>query len=166
MQPFRGPGANSCYSGCCTSAADCKARGALPPGGGGCPKNGFAGPHSDFFYKNCPNVYAFPFNDGPYRQIFFTCVLSHSVSTGAEGGKPANYVVAQCKNTAITVTLCPGETSHIPKNRLGLLLQGEAQHQLSPDTSFDEYDPQALPEEVFDSFDYLTLESEASEEDF
>ncbi|KIJ35375.1 hypothetical protein M422DRAFT_262335 [Sphaerobolus stellatus SS14] len=147
--PIRGPGANSCYSGCCRSAAECKAKGALPPGGGGCPKNGYAGPHSDFFYKNCPNVYAFPFNDG------------------AEGGKPANYVVSQCKNTAITVTLCPGETTHIPKS-LGLLLQGEAQQQMSRpwDASFDEYDPQALEDEVFDSSDYLALDSGSYEEDF
>ncbi|KAF8523679.1 Osmotin thaumatin-like protein [Hysterangium stoloniferum] len=93
--PVPGPG-GSCFSGCCSSAGACS-NGALPPGGGGCPNNGFAGPHSSFYFNNCPNAYAFPFNDG------------------ANGGTPANNVVSVCSSTDITVTLCPGTTSHIPK---------------------------------------------------
>ncbi|KIJ25176.1 hypothetical protein M422DRAFT_56105 [Sphaerobolus stellatus SS14] len=92
--PIPGPG-GSCFSGCCATAQACKNNGALPPGGGGCPQNQFAGPHSPFFYNNCPNAYAFPDNDG------------------ANGGKPANFVVATCKSTDMTVTLCSGKTTHL-----------------------------------------------------
>lgn len=93
--PVTGPG-GSCFSGCCASAAACSG-GALPASGGGCPGNKFAGPHSDFFFNNCPNAYAFPDNDG------------------SNGGKPANNIVTTCKASTVTVTLCPGTTSHIPK---------------------------------------------------
>ncbi|GJJ14322.1 hypothetical protein Clacol_008586 [Clathrus columnatus] len=91
--PVPGP-SGSCYSGCCTSAAACSG-GALPAGGGGCPNNAFAGPHSNFFYGNCPNAYAFPDNDG------------------ANGGTPANNVDTTCATTSVTLTLCPGTTSHL-----------------------------------------------------
>ncbi|GJJ14323.1 hypothetical protein Clacol_008587 [Clathrus columnatus] len=91
--PVPGPD-NSCFSGCCTSASACSG-GALPAGGGGCPNNAFAGPHSAFFYNNCPNAYAFPDNDG------------------ANGGKPANHVDTTCATKSVTLTLCPGTTSHI-----------------------------------------------------
>ncbi|KAF8584067.1 Osmotin, thaumatin-like protein [Ramaria rubella] len=96
--PIPGPD-GSCFSGCCTSEATCSAQGALPAGGGGCPNNAFAGPHSNFFFDNCPNAYAFPDNDG------------------AAGGTPANNVDFTCGNADITLTLCPGITSNIPKAR-------------------------------------------------
>lgn len=35
--------------------------------------------------------------------------------TGSNGGKPANNIVTTCKASTVTVTLCPGTTSHIPK---------------------------------------------------
>ncbi|KIJ45428.1 hypothetical protein M422DRAFT_67199 [Sphaerobolus stellatus SS14] len=95
--PIPGPD-GSCYSGCCATAQACENAGALPAGGGGCPQNGFAGPHSNFFYNNCPNAYAFPFNDG------------------ANGGTPANFVDTTCADTNIVVTLCPGQTTTIPKS--------------------------------------------------
>ena len=65
--------------------------------GANAPQNKFAGPHSPFFYGQCPNAYAFPNNDG------------------AEGAQPANHVVTTCGNTDVTLALCPGSTSHIPK---------------------------------------------------
>jgi len=91
--PSPGPD-NSCFSGCCADAAACSG-GALPASGGGCPNNAFAGPHSNFFFDNCPNAYAFPTNDG------------------ASGGTPANNVITTCATSAVTVTLCAGQTSHL-----------------------------------------------------
>jgi len=93
--PVPGPD-SSCFSPCCSSAAACSG-GALPAGGGGCPNNAFAGPNSPFYFNNCQNAYAFPDNDG------------------AAGGTPANNVDFTCGNTQITLTLCPGTTSNIPK---------------------------------------------------
>ncbi|KIJ43901.1 hypothetical protein M422DRAFT_60285 [Sphaerobolus stellatus SS14] len=92
--PVPGPG-GSCFSGCCSSPEAC-ADGALPSSGGGCPQNAFAGPHSSFFFTNCPNAYAFPTNDG------------------ASGGQPANNVVSECDSTDVILTLCPETTSNIP----------------------------------------------------
>nr|GAT55210.1 predicted protein [Mycena chlorophos] len=96
--PVPGPGAHisSCYSPCCSNKAAC-AGGALPAGGGGCVNNAGPGPHSPFYYNHCPNAYAFPDNDG------------------ADGYKPADFVDYTCDNTAITLTLCPGTTSHLNK---------------------------------------------------
>ncbi|EIW77976.1 Osmotin thaumatin-like protein [Coniophora puteana RWD-64-598 SS2] len=93
--PISGPG-GSCFSPCCSTKAAC-AGGALPAGGGGCVNNAGPGPHSPFYYNTCPNAYAFPDNDG------------------AAGYKPADNVDFTCGNTDITLTLCPGTTSHIPK---------------------------------------------------
>ncbi|KAF7296541.1 hypothetical protein HMN09_01061100 [Mycena chlorophos] len=95
--PIPGPGTlSTCYSPCCSSAAAC-AGGALPAGGGGCVNNAGPGPRSPYYYNNCPNAYAFPDNDG------------------ANGYTPANFVDETCGNTAITLTLCPGTTSHLAK---------------------------------------------------
>ncbi|KAF8839657.1 Osmotin, thaumatin-like protein [Paxillus ammoniavirescens] len=93
--PVSGPD-GSCYSPCCSSASAC-AGGALPNGGGGCVNNAGPGPNSPFYYDTCPNAYAFPDNDG------------------AGGYTPADNVDFTCGNTAITLTLCPGITSHIAK---------------------------------------------------
>ncbi|KAE9390917.1 Osmotin, thaumatin-like protein [Gymnopus androsaceus JB14] len=93
--PVSGP-SGSCFSPCCSSAHAC-AGGALPSGGGGCIDNAGPGPHSKFYYTTCPNAYAFPDNDG------------------AGGHKPADEVDYTCSNTAVTLTLCPGTTSHYPK---------------------------------------------------
>ncbi|KAG9316474.1 Osmotin thaumatin-like protein [Chiua virens] len=90
--PVPGPD-GSCYSPCCSSAAACSG-GALPAGGGGCLRNAGPGPHSPFYYNTCFNAYAFPDNDG------------------ANGFKPADIVDFTCRNTAITLTLCPGTTSN------------------------------------------------------
>ncbi|KAG1747385.1 Osmotin thaumatin-like protein [Suillus lakei] len=81
--PVRGPGSNTCYSPCCSSASACSG-GALPASGGGCVNNAGPGPNSAFYYNTCPNAYAFPDNDG------------------ANGYTPANNVVYTCGNTDIT----------------------------------------------------------------
>ncbi|KAG1717533.1 Osmotin thaumatin-like protein [Suillus paluster] len=94
--PVPGPGSDTCYSPCCSSASACSG-GALPAGGGGCVNNEGPGPNSKFYYDTCPNAYAFPDNDG------------------SNGYTPANNVVYTCDNTDITLTLCPGTTSHIGK---------------------------------------------------
>ncbi|KAH7887009.1 Osmotin thaumatin-like protein [Phlebopus sp. FC_14] len=91
--PVPGPGSNTCYSPCCSSASACSG-GALPASGGGCVNNAGPGPNSPFYYNTCPNAYAFPDNDG------------------ANGYTPADNVDFTCGNTAITLTLCPGTTSH------------------------------------------------------
>jgi len=91
--PVPGPD-GSCYSPCCSSSSAC-AGGALPNGGGGCVNNAGPGPNSPFYYNTCPNAYAFPDNDG------------------AGGYTPADNVDYTCANTAITLTLCPGTTSHL-----------------------------------------------------
>ncbi|KIM79056.1 hypothetical protein PILCRDRAFT_10716 [Piloderma croceum F 1598] len=98
--PVPGPGESTCFSPCCSSANACSG-GALPAGGGGCVKNAGPGPNSPFYYNTCTNAYAFPDND----------------ARGAAGYTPANNVDYTCKNTAITLTLCPGTTSHIPKRK-------------------------------------------------
>jgi hypothetical protein len=105
---------NSCFSGCCSSAGAC-ANGALPAGGGGCTQNAGPGPHSSFFYNNCPNAYAFPDNDGTRRAWFsaWSSVLTRFV--GAAGYSPANFVDYTCGNTDVTLTLCPGGSSHYSK---------------------------------------------------
>ncbi|EIW80398.1 Osmotin thaumatin-like protein [Coniophora puteana RWD-64-598 SS2] len=94
--PVAGPGTDTCYSPCCSSADACSG-GALPASGGGCTDNAGPGPNSPFYYDTCPNAYAFPDNDG------------------ADGYTPADNVDYTCGNTAITLTLCPGTTSDIPK---------------------------------------------------
>jgi hypothetical protein len=94
--PVPGPGDNTCFSPCCSSAGACSG-GALPAGGGGCIDNAGPGPNSPFYYDTCTNAYAFPDNDG------------------AGGYTPADNVDFTCSNTAITLTLCPGTTSDIPK---------------------------------------------------
>ncbi|EIW80079.1 Osmotin thaumatin-like protein [Coniophora puteana RWD-64-598 SS2] len=91
--PVPGPGDDTCYSPCCSSASAC-ANGALPLGGGGCTNNAGPGPNSPFYYNSCFNAYAFPDNDG------------------ADGYTPADFVDYTCGNTDITLTLCPGTTSH------------------------------------------------------
>jgi len=96
--PVTGPGAGTCFSPCCSSIAACSG-GALPNGGGGCVNNAGPGPNSPFYYNTCPNAYAFPDNDG------------------AAGFTPADNVDFTCGNPAITLTLCPGTTSHIPKTK-------------------------------------------------
>ncbi|KIJ62186.1 hypothetical protein HYDPIDRAFT_94956 [Hydnomerulius pinastri MD-312] len=93
--PVPGPD-GSCYSPCCSSASACSG-GALPAGGGGCVDNAGPGPNSPFYYDTCYNAYAFPDNDG------------------AAGYTPADNVDYTCGNAAITLTLCPGTTSDIPK---------------------------------------------------
>ncbi|KAF9226408.1 Osmotin, thaumatin-like protein [Gyrodon lividus] len=93
--PVPGPD-GSCFSPCCSSSSACSG-GALPNGGGGCVNNAGPGPNSPFYYNTCYNAYAFPDNDG------------------ANGYTPADNVVYTCPNTAITLTLCPGFTSDIPK---------------------------------------------------
>jgi hypothetical protein len=105
---------NSCFSGCCSSAGAC-ANGALPAGGGGCTQNAGPGPHSSFFYNNCPNAYAFPDNDGTRRAWLSarSSVLTRFV--GAAGYSPANFVDYTCGNTDVTLTLCPGGSSHYSK---------------------------------------------------
>ncbi|KZP02204.1 hypothetical protein FIBSPDRAFT_970290, partial [Athelia psychrophila] len=95
--PVSGPD-GSCYSPCCSSVDDC-APGALPAGGGGCTNNAGPGPNSPFYYGACYNAYAFPDNDG------------------AAGYTPADNVDYTCTNTDITLTLCPGTTSDIPKKK-------------------------------------------------
>ncbi|KAG2143043.1 Osmotin thaumatin-like protein [Suillus clintonianus] len=90
--PVPGPGTDTCYSPCCSSASACSG-GALPASGGGCVNNEGPGPNSPFYYDTCPNAYAFPDNDG------------------SNGYTPADNVVYTCGNTAITLTLCPGTTS-------------------------------------------------------
>ncbi|EGO04076.1 hypothetical protein SERLA73DRAFT_175820, partial [Serpula lacrymans var. lacrymans S7.3] len=96
--PLPGPGSDTCYSPCCSSASACSG-GALPAGGGGCVSNAGPGPNSAFYYTTCPNAYAFPDNDG------------------AAGYTPADNVDYTCSNAAITLTLCPGTTSNIPKRK-------------------------------------------------
>ncbi|KAH7910748.1 Osmotin thaumatin-like protein [Hygrophoropsis aurantiaca] len=91
--PVPGPGSDTCYSPCCSSASACSG-GALPAPAGGCVNNAGPGPNSPFYYNTCPNAYAFPDNDG------------------ADGYTPADNVDYTCGNTAITLTLCPGGTSH------------------------------------------------------
>lgn len=93
--PVPGPD-GSCYSPCCSSTSACSG-GALPASGGGCVSNAGPGPNSPFYYNNCQNAYAFPDNDG------------------AAGYTPADNVDFTCGNTDITLTLCPGTTSNIPK---------------------------------------------------
>ncbi|EIW84245.1 Osmotin thaumatin-like protein [Coniophora puteana RWD-64-598 SS2] len=93
--PVTGPD-NSCFSPCCSSSDACSG-GALPASNGGCVSNAGPGPNSPFYYKSCTNAYAFPDNDG------------------AAGYTPADNVDFTCGNTAITLTLCPGTTSNIPK---------------------------------------------------
>ncbi|KAJ8596166.1 Osmotin, thaumatin-like protein [Rhizopogon salebrosus TDB-379] len=92
--PVPGPGTDTCYSPCCSSASACSG-GALPAGGGGCVNNEGPGPNSAFYYDTCPNAYAFPDNDG------------------SNGYTPADNVVYTCGNTEITLTLCPGTTSNL-----------------------------------------------------
>ncbi|KAF7296510.1 hypothetical protein HMN09_01057800 [Mycena chlorophos] len=92
--PVPGPGSNTCYSPCCSSAAACSG-GALPASGGGCVDNAGPGPNSPYYYDNCPNAYAFPDNDG------------------SGGYTPADFVDYTCDNTAITLTLCPGFSSDL-----------------------------------------------------
>jgi hypothetical protein len=94
--PVVGPGSSTCFSPCCSSVMACSG-GALPVGGGGCVDNAGPGPNSPFYYNTCPNAYAFPDNDG------------------AGGHTPANEVDFTCGNPSITLTLCPGTTSNIPK---------------------------------------------------
>ncbi|EIW81710.1 hypothetical protein CONPUDRAFT_152629 [Coniophora puteana RWD-64-598 SS2] len=86
----------SCYSPCCSSKDSCS-NGALPANNPGCVKNAGPGPNSPFDYNTCPNAYAFPDNDG------------------SGGYTPANNVDYTCGNTDVTITLCPGKTSSIPK---------------------------------------------------
>ncbi|KAG1718742.1 Osmotin thaumatin-like protein [Suillus paluster] len=92
--PVPGPGSDTCYSPCCSSASACSG-GALPASGGGCTDNEGPGPNSAFYYDTCLNAYAFPDNDG------------------SNGWTPADNVVYTCGNTDITLTLCSGTTSHI-----------------------------------------------------
>ncbi|KAG1766703.1 Osmotin thaumatin-like protein [Suillus occidentalis] len=92
--PVPGPGTDTCYSPCCSSASACSG-GALPTSGGGCVNDAGPGPNSAFYYDTCYNAYAFPDNDG------------------ANGYTPADNVDYTCGNTAITLTLCPGTTSDI-----------------------------------------------------
>ncbi|KAF7296555.1 hypothetical protein HMN09_01062500 [Mycena chlorophos] len=94
--PGPDPNLNDCYSPCCSSVEEC-AGGALPAGGGGCVNNAGPGPNSPYYYNNCPNAYAFPDNDG------------------AAGYSPADYVDYTCNNADITLTLCPGSTSHLTR---------------------------------------------------
>lgn len=94
--PVAGPGDGTCFSPCCPSAGACSG-GALPAGGGGCVNNAGPGPNSPFYFHTCTNAYAFPDNDG------------------ANGYTPADNVVFTCDNPTITLTLCPGTTSNIPK---------------------------------------------------
>ncbi|KAG1885016.1 Osmotin thaumatin-like protein [Suillus subluteus] len=90
--PVPGPGTDTCYSPCCSSASACSG-GALPASGGGCTNNEGPGPNSAFYYDTCYNAYAFPDNDG------------------SNGYTPADLVVYTCGNTDITLTLCSGTTS-------------------------------------------------------
>ncbi|EGN96340.1 hypothetical protein SERLA73DRAFT_76313 [Serpula lacrymans var. lacrymans S7.3] len=94
--PVPGPGSGTCFSPCCSSASACSG-GALPASGGGCTSNAGPGPNSPFYYNTCTNAYAFPDNDG------------------AAGYTPADNVDYTCTNADITLTLCPGTTSNIPK---------------------------------------------------
>ncbi|KAG2110328.1 Osmotin thaumatin-like protein [Suillus discolor] len=91
--PVPGPGSDTCYSPCCSSASACS-NGTLSAGGGGCLNNEGPGPNSPFYYETCYNAYAFPDNNG------------------ADGYVPIDFVVYTCGNTDITLTLCPGITSH------------------------------------------------------
>jgi len=86
----------SCYSPWCSSKDSCS-NGTLPTNNPGCVKNAGLGPNSPFYYNTCPNAYAFPDNDG------------------SGGYTPVNNVDYTCGNTDVTVTLCPGKTSNIPK---------------------------------------------------
>ncbi|EIM88938.1 Osmotin thaumatin-like protein [Stereum hirsutum FP-91666 SS1] len=90
-----GPAETTCYSPCCSSAADC-AGGALPAGGGGCVDNAGPGPESEFYYTTCLNAYAFPDNDG------------------AASYTPKDFVDETCSNTDVTLTLCAGTTTSFP----------------------------------------------------
>jgi hypothetical protein len=113
--PVPGPnvgGWASCFSGCCSSAGAC-ANGALPAGGGGCVNNAGTGPHTSFFDAGCPNAYAFPDNDGENRApCAIVCAVTDTSSIGAAGWTPKDYVDYTCGNTAVTLTLCPGGSSH------------------------------------------------------
>lgn len=42
-------------------------------------------------------------------------IFSFPDNDGAGGHKPADEVDYTCSNTAVTLTLCPGTTSHYPK---------------------------------------------------
>ncbi|KAF7296531.1 hypothetical protein HMN09_01060000 [Mycena chlorophos] len=95
--PGPDPTLNDCYSPCCSSVAEC-AGGALPEGGGGCVNNAGPGPNSPYYYNNCPNAYAFPDNDGADGYTRLTSSTSNT-----------------CNNAAITLTLCPGTTSHLTR---------------------------------------------------
>ena len=44
-------------------------------------------------------------------------VIRFPDNDGAAGYTPADNVDYTCNNTAITLTLCPGTTSHIPKRK-------------------------------------------------
>lgn len=86
--PVPGPGNDTCYSPCCSSASACSG-GALAIGGGTCLDNEGSGPNSPFYYETCYNAYTFPDNDG------------------ADSSTSVYVVTYTCGNTNITLTLCP-----------------------------------------------------------
>lgn len=53
----------------------------------------------------------------PSPCLSHTIVLSFPDNDGAAGYSPADNVDYTCGNTAITLTLCPGSTSDIPKRK-------------------------------------------------
>ncbi|KAG2064346.1 Osmotin thaumatin-like protein [Suillus decipiens] len=84
--PVPGPGNDTCYSPCCSSASACS-DGAVAVGGGSCLDNEGPGPNSPFYYDTCYNAYAFSDNN--------------------DGVIPVDFVTYTCGNTNITLTLCP-----------------------------------------------------------
>jgi hypothetical protein len=74
FQPVPGPGTDTCYSPCCSSASACSG-GALPASGGGCVNNEGPGPNSPFYYDTCYNAYAFPDNDGSSMCFHITAIV-------------------------------------------------------------------------------------------